>query len=59
LVRYIAPHLVELGAEPMTHLQCVCTPYLHLHVLGMEALQHRLMHVVEFRYLFFILSELW
>src|SRR5215467_15228331 len=49
----VAPHLVELGTEPMTDLQRICTPYLHLHVLGGQVLQHRLIHLVERRFFFF------
>src|SRR5438132_8814896 len=49
----IAPHLVELRAEPTPHLQRIRTPYLHLHTLGIEVLQHRLIHWGELRFLFF------
>src|SRR6266566_4093774 len=50
---HVAPHLVELGAEPTTHLEFIRTPYLHLHVLGGQVLQHRLIHLVELRFFFF------
>ena len=50
---HVAPHLVELRAEPTTHLERIRTPYLHLHVLGGQVLQHRLIHLVEFRFFFF------
>jgi hypothetical protein len=35
---YVAPHLVELGAEPTMHLQRIRTPYLHLDLLWLEVL---------------------
>jgi hypothetical protein len=30
---HVAPHLVELGAEPTTHLKLIRTPYLHFDLL--------------------------
>jgi hypothetical protein len=53
---HIAPHLVALGAASTTHLQLIRTPYLHLHVLGIEVLQHGLMHLGEIRFLFLVVS---
>ena len=47
-----APHLVELGTEPTTYLERIRTPSLHLHVLGGQVLQHRLIHLVEIRFFF-------
>jgi hypothetical protein len=40
LAAYVAPHLVELGAEPTTSLKLIRTPYLYFDLLGMEVLQH-------------------
>src|SRR6266852_8832272 len=50
---HVAPHLVELGTEPPTYLQLIRTPYLHLDLLGMEVLQHAMMHRLQVRCLFF------
>src|SRR5712691_7627059 len=50
---HVAPHLVELGAEPTTHLQRIRTPYLHLDLLGMQVLQYGLIHLLEVRFFFF------
>ena len=54
---HIAPHLVELGTESETHLQLIRPPYLHIYVLGIEVLQHGLIHLGEIRFLFLTLSE--
>jgi hypothetical protein len=54
----VAPPLVELKAEPPTHLSRIRTPYFHPHVLGMEVLQHRLMHLRALRVFFCMLSAL-
>lgn len=37
----------------MAHLQLIRTPDLHFDLLGIEVLQHGLMHLDEFRFLFF------
>src|SRR5215475_9977955 len=50
---HVAPHLVELGAEPTTHLQFIRTPYLHLDLLGLEVLQRAMIHRLQVRRLFF------
>src|SRR5881275_715808 len=50
---HVAPHLVELGAEPPTYLQLIRTPYLHLDLLGLEVLQRAMIHRVQVRCLFF------
>src|SRR6266516_7230037 len=50
---HVAPHLVELGAEPTTHLQLIRTPYFHLDLLGMQDLQDGLIHLLEVRFFFF------
>ena len=50
---HVAPPLVELGAAPMTHLECIRTPYLSLALLGMEVLQDALIHRLRVRCLFF------
>ena len=50
---HVAPHLVELGAEPTPRLQFVRTPYLDLDVRGMEVLQYALIHRLQDRCLFF------
>jgi hypothetical protein len=51
---HVAPHLVELRAEPTTHLQRVRTPYLHRDLRRMQVLQHAVIHRVQVRCLFFI-----
>src|SRR5215467_13447215 len=50
---YVAPHLVELGAEPTMHLQRIRTPYLHCDLLRMKVLQHALIYRLQVRFLFF------
>src|SRR5262245_54533455 len=50
---HVAPHLIELGAQPTTYLQLIRTPYLHLDVLGIEVLQYCLIHWCDLRFLFF------
>jgi hypothetical protein len=52
LAMNVAPHLVELGAEPTTPLQLLRTPYLYFDLLRMEVLQHALIHRVQVRRLF-------
>src|SRR5262245_55083813 len=49
---HVAPHLVELGTESSMYLQRIRTPYLHLHVRGMEVRQDCLIHLLEVRGLF-------
>src|SRR5262245_53183522 len=53
LAMNVTPHLIELGAEPTTHLQFLRTPYLYFDLLRMEALQHALIHRLQVRLLFF------
>jgi hypothetical protein len=38
----------------MMDLQRICTPYLHLDVLGMEVLQYAMIHRLQSRRLFLI-----
>jgi hypothetical protein len=38
----------------MMHLQRICAPYLHLDVLGLEELQHAMIHRLQGRRLFLI-----
>ena len=49
---HVAPHLVELGAEPTTHLQRIRMPSLHLDLPGMAVRPHALMHCWHVRRLF-------
>jgi hypothetical protein len=44
LAAHIAPHLVELRAEPTTHLQRIRMPYLDRNLVGMEVRPHAVMH---------------
>jgi hypothetical protein len=56
LVRFLAhigPQFVEFRAQPTMPLQLVYTTYLYLHVLGRDRGQHRLIHLVQCRPLFF------
>jgi hypothetical protein len=53
LAAHVALHLVELGAEPTTHLQRLRMPYLHLDLLGMEVRQYALIHGWHVRRLFY------
>ena len=50
---YVAPHLVELGAEPTMHLQRIRTPDLHFNRLRMQVLQHAMIYRLQVRCLFF------
>ena len=49
---YVAPHLVELGAESTMHLQRIRTLYLHFNLLRMKVLQHALIYRLQVRFLF-------
>ena len=43
---------VELGAQPTTYLQLIGAHYLHLDPLGGQDREHRVIHLVELRFLF-------
>src|SRR5262249_35471819 len=46
------PHLVELRAEPTTHLQLIRAPDFHLNLLGMQEREHPVMHWLQLRLFF-------
>src|SRR5262249_21926684 len=46
------PHLIELGGQPAALIQLLSATDLHLHVLGVQALQNGLIHRPEVRRLF-------
>jgi len=49
----LTPPRIELGRQPATLLQLLGTADLDLHVLGVQILQHRLIHLLEVRFFFF------
>jgi len=53
----VAPHLVELGAEPTPHFPFIRTPYLHLDLLGMKVLHRAMIHRLQGRYLFLFVDH--
>jgi hypothetical protein len=56
---YLTPHLIEIRRQPWALGQLLSATALHLHVLWMQMLQYRLIHLIEGRFLFSSLMTLW